>query len=64
MLIDIPNSSSGSGREAYGGIVKEITDGVVILDPNNPSYFVKEIAIVTDLILSIRVVDPEKYRRR
>jgi len=63
ILIDIPSASSRSGREAYGGVVKEVTDGVVILDPNNPNYFVKEIAIMADLILSIRIVDPDKYRR-
>jgi len=41
--------------ENYMGIITDVKDGFMIIDPNNENFSIREIAFKTDLIKSIWV---------
>lgn len=49
-------------KESYCGIVEEVGEDYVVLNPNNPSFFIKRLYIKKELIISVWELDSKIYK--
>ncbi len=63
ILLLLPKTETSKLNETYNGILREVTDGVLVLDTNNPSFHIKEVVCKCDLVISMWIYK-EKYKKK
>lgn len=64
ILLLLPKTETSKLNETYNGILKEVIDGVLVLDTNNPNFHIKKVVCKCDLVISVWIYRMEKYIKK
>lgn len=53
VLLDLHKAEDSKLKESYNGIVEKVEAGLLILNCNNPDFFIKKVYIDIEIIKSI-----------